>query len=331
MKCLVTGATGHIGNVLVRLLSERGDIVSAYCLEHEDTSAIAPYVTTIHYGDIRDVSALHIGCLGQDVVFHLAGVIDITSSHKAKRQMQEVNVEGTQSVLQCCKESSVKRLVYVSSVHAIREKPLGTIIEEATEFNPLWVKGYYAKTKAEATSLVLQAQSSSLDVIVVHPSGVIGPDDYHLSNTGQLILNYLEGSMRVYIAGGYNFVDVRDVSQGIINAALYGLSGQCYILSGHYCSVKELLLALTTLRKKPTRLTWIPRWMVYIVTPFFALFYRITKQKPLFTPYSLYTLVSNSAFSSQKAQHQLGYTSRPLIQTLSDTVKWYLARYPIHP
>ena len=322
MKCVVTGATGHIGNILVKRLQERGDEVTAFVLPREDISSIKSYTTRIAYGDIRDEQSLEYAFEGQDVVFHLAGIVDIGSNRKMKRLMHEVNVQGVRNVVAACRSANVRRLVYTSSVHAITELPHGQTIAEIKVFNPSTVKGFYAKSKAEATACVLQAAKEGLDAVVVHPAGVIGPEDHQLSNMGQMVLDFLKGTLRAYISGGYNFVDVRDVVEGIINASEKGERGECYILSGEYHSVHDMLRVMEDITAIKAPRARIPRWIAYVTSPFAELHYRIHHQKPLFTAYSIATLSTNSDFSSAKAIKVLGYTVTPFRKTMEDTITW---------
>ena len=320
MRCVVTGATGHIGNVLVRKLYERGYQVVAFVLKNDNIDIFKGLNIEYKYGDVNDIESLENAFLGADVVFHLAGIIEIGNGNKAK--MYKVNVEGTKNVVDVCKKVGVKKLVYTSSVHAIKEKPKGEVIEETNEFSSKFVKGTYAKTKAEATKYVLDAQDEKLDVIITHPSGVIGPYEYKRSNLGQLIIDCYYKKMKAYLDGGYNFVDVRDVADGLVLALEKGRPGQCYILAGHYVSIKELMKYVEEITHVPAPKFKIARWFAYATGFLSEIYYKIMKQKPLFTSYSVYTTGTNSNFSIQKAQKELGYKTRPIKETMKDTINW---------
>lgn len=320
MRCVVTGATGHIGNVLVRKLYERGYQVVAFVLKNDNIDIFKGLNIEYKYGDVNDIESLENAFLGADVVFHLAGIIEIGNGNKAK--MYKVNVEGTKNVVDVCKKVGVKKLVYTSSVHAIKEKPKGEVIEETNEFSSKFVKGTYAKTKAEATKYVLDAQDEKLDVIITHPSGVIGPYEYKRSNLGQLIIDCYYKKMKAYLDGGYNFVDVRDVADGLVLALEKGRPGQCYILAGHYVSIKELMKYVEEITHVPAPKFKIARWFAYATGFLSEIYYKIMKQKPLFTSYSVYTTGTNSNFSMQKAQKELGYNPRPIKETMEDTINW---------
>ncbi|MDP2426076.1 MAG: NAD-dependent epimerase/dehydratase family protein [bacterium] len=324
MKCIVTGATGHVGNVLVKELYESGHQVSALCLPNDPTFMIDAYAEVIR-GNILDIEFLRSYLRDVDCVFHLAGIVEIGSGKK--KLMYQVNVQGTKNIVDVCLENFIPRLVYTSSVHAIKELPIPQIMSEVETFHPDLVKGTYAKTKAEATAYVLSKKDTSLDVVVVHPSGIIGPNDYQLSNVSQLFIDCLIGRLSAYMSGGYNFVDVRDVAKGIVNAAVYGKRGKCYILSGHEITVKELLDLITSLSHRNPIKTKIAYWFIYAMSYLAEAYYFIVKQKPLFTHYSIVVLHSNYHFSNQLAIDELQFYARDLSITISDTLEFVKENY----
>ena len=325
MKCVVTGASGHIGNVLVRDLISKNYEVKAFVLKNENVDYLKELNVEICYGDVRNLESLKEAFRGADIVFHLAGIIDIGTVNK--KFIYSVNVGGTKNVLQACREEKVKKLVYTSSVHAIPEKPKDEIITETKEFSEDKVKGIYAKTKAEATKYLLENVSQDLDnnpeIIIVHPSGVIGPYEYIPSNLGQLVIDCANKKIGAYLDGGYNFVDVRDVANGVVLAAEKGKNGECYILAGHKVSVKELMKKIEAVTKVKMPRFKIARWFAYATGFLSEIYYKIVKQKPLFTSYAVYTLGTNCNFSNEKAEKELGYTIRPIDETIKDTVDWF--------
>ncbi len=320
-KIVVTGATGHIGNALLRELQKQKNEVVAFVLKGEDTKCIQDLGCKIVYGDVQDINSLKEAFRGATMVFHLAGIIEIGSTNKKK--LWQVNVEGTKNVWRVCKEEKVKRLIYTSSVHAIPEKPKGEQIAETTTFSKDLVKGSYAKTKAEATAFLLSKAKEEVEIVIVHPSGVIGPYEYIVSNLGQLIIDCANKKIGAYLEGGYNFVDVRDVARGTVLAAQKGKAGECYILAGHQVSVKNLMQQIEKITKVPAPKFKIARWFAYITGIFSECYSKIVKEKPLFTSYAVYTLGTNSNFTSKKAQEELGYTIRPIEETIKDTIEWF--------
>jgi len=317
MKCLVTGATGHIGNVVVKQLYALGHQVTSLVLPKDKTHMIEAY-SDILYGNILDENFLLENVKDYDIVFHLAGIVEIGTGNKKK--LFAVNVGGTKNILSACQANHIKKLVYTSSVHAIPELPKTEKMTEVDSFDPKKVKGLYAKSKAEATDLVINQTDPHLEVVIVHPSGVIGPCDYQLSNISQLFIDFLMGRLSAYLSGGYNFVDVRDVASGIIQAGLVGTNKKCYILSGEEITVKELLDYLSEYTGKKRVKTKLSYWFILSMSYFAELYYKIAKQKPLFTHYSIVVLRSNYHFSNELAKKELGFTVRNIKETIADAI-----------
>lgn len=323
---IVTGAGGHLGGTIIRLLRRSGEHVRGLIFG-EEKEHDSQYVTYIK-GDIRDIHSLRPlfeHTQQQEVyVIHTAGLVDITQSDVSDA-LRDTNVGGTANIIEMCRAYGVKRLLYVSSVHAIPEGNHLQVIREVSEFSPDKVEGGYAKTKAEATQLVLDAVKEGLDAVIVHPSGIIGPFDESTNYMVVLIKDYLNGRLPACIRGGYDFVDVRDVARGCLMAIEKGRQGECYILSNRHYEISDILkMARRTGggRKIPV----LPLWMAKAGMPILELGSRRRKEKPLYTTYALYTLNSNDRFSHDKAARELGYHPRDLYITIRDTVKWLKRR-----
>ena len=132
----------------------------------------------------------------------------------------------------------------------------------------------------------------------------------------------MNNKLKIGTFGGYDFVDVRDVSQGILSCIEKGRDGECYILSNEYYSVKTILDALYTITNKRKIKIFLPFWFLKYISIFVEYAYKLAKRKPLFTPYSIYTLNSNSNFSHNKASLELDYNPRSLNESLIDTIDW---------
>lgn len=324
---LVTGAAGHLGSVIVKKLIERSARVRALVLPGE--KYVPEGCESVVYANICDEAALDpffdVPEGDEAVVIHAAGIVSIAS--KIPPLLRLVNVTGTKNIVSQCERRHVKKLVYVSSVHAIPEKPKGEVIAETDAFDPALVEGAYAKTKAEATKLVLEAAARGLDASVVHPSGICGPYDNGRGHLTTLVIDYCKRRLTSGLKGGYDFVDVRDVAEGILACCAKGGRGECYILSNRYFGVPEILELLheTTGQRRVRHM--LPLWFVNLVAPLAEAYYRILRQPPLFTRYSIYTLNSNSNFSREKAGKALDYQPRyTMKETLADTVAWLRER-----
>ena len=320
---LVTGAMGHLGSAVVRLLREKGCAVRGLAVEAERALAEKADIDIV-YGDIRDKDSVRpLFCDSKDqqlIVIHTAGIVSIAS--RFNQAVCDVNVRGTQNIVELCEEYGADKLVYVSSVHAIPEPAHGELIVEVDRFDPALVRGLYAKTKAEATQIVLEAAKRGLNASVVHPSGIIGPYDAGHGHLTQLILDYVDGRLSACVSGGYDFVDVRDVARCIVECAQKGGKGECYICSNQYLTVPRLMQYLHEITGLKKVRVVLPMFLAKLTAPLAEFYYKLHRQPPLFTSYSLYTLTSNSNFSHVKADRELGAERLPVRQTLEDTVNW---------
>ena len=321
---IVTGANGFLGNNIVRKLLEKSCEVRCLVLPEDKCEALEGLECKIYRGDVTKKETLEeIFNVDSDTslyVIHCAAIVYIKSKYNPK--VMEVNYNGTKNIADKVLEKNAK-LVYVSSVHAITEKPNGEKMTEITDFDENRVTGLYAKSKARTAKMILEeVKTKGLNACIVHPSGIIGPNDYSNTHLTQMILDIANGSLRAFVKGGYDFVDVRDVADGIISACKNGKKGECYILSNRYIDVKELVDLISKKAGVKKIKTLLPMWIAKVTAPLSEIYYKIKKEAPLYTKYSLYTLTSNSNFSNEKAKKELGYKNRSMENTIADTVKW---------
>jgi dihydroflavonol-4-reductase len=318
---LVTGATGHIGNVLVRKLLAASEKVRVLIFPGEDTLPLQDLLLEMVTGDVLDPHSLEKAMDGVTWVFHLAGIISIMPGRD--RFVYRVNVDGTKNIIAAARRAGVRRLIYTSSIHAIQRAPHGMLIDERLPFDPQNAVGEYDRSKAEASLAVLEAARAGLDSVIVCPTGVIGPNDYRRSELGQLILDCVDQKTQFYVDGAYDFVDVRDVAEGMLRAAAKGRSGEAYILSGEKLSVRGIIDMLWGMTGRRFARIHIPFSVARFIARYTPLYYRRRRAKPRFTTYSLDTLRSNADISHAKATAELGYQPRSLKQTIADTVEWF--------
>jgi dihydroflavonol-4-reductase len=320
---LITGATGHIGNVLVRKLLKRGEKVRALIPPKESREPLeGPDVEAVE-GDVLNLDSLFESLRGIRGIFHLAGVISIMPGPNPF--VRKVNVEGTKNVLRAAKESGVEKFIYTSSIHAIKRTEDG-VIDETLPCDADNPYGAYDRSKAEATLEVLNAARAGLEAVVACPTGVIGPYDFRGSMMGAVIHDAAMAKPAMYVEGAYDFVDMRDVADGLITAAEKGRRGESYIFSGSRISVRYLLETVREITGRGFFQLKIPFHLAKIAAFFTPIYYRLAHAAPRFTPYSLEVLKSNSNISHAKATRELGYRPRSSYETISDTVKWFLQK-----
>ena len=259
---LVTGASGFLGRAVLAELKKKGVPIRALVMENDPLAAELPEGVSVFYGDVCDDVSLErffSGAGENTCVIHCAGIVSVAS--RPGERIYRVNAGGTNNILRHCERAGVGKLVYVSSVHAIPEKPKGTEITEDAVFSPDAVRGDYAKSKAIATSLVFEATGRGLNASVVFPSGIIGPGDVGKGSITNMLLSFLAGKLPVAVKGGYDFVDVRDVAAGIVSCTEQGQPGHGYILSGEYATIRDILNAAKETLGLKRAVSFLPRSM----------------------------------------------------------------------
>ena len=315
----VTGASGHLGGNLVRALLDRGERVRV--LVYRDVRALEGLDLDIVRGDILDPDSLRRGFAGVKLVYHAAARISITGDRTGL--MRRTNVEGTRNVVEACLSSGVERLIHFSSIHAHSPHPADGTVDEARALALDEDVPVYDRSKARGEMEIARGIQDGLDAVIINPTGVIGPHDYKPSRMGQVLLDICRRKLPALIAGGYNWVDVRDVVSMALVAAAHGRSGEKYLASGEWVSIKDIaLLAAQAAGCSVPRLVT-PMWMGRVSAPVIAGWARLTGTRPLFTPEALHALRHHRRVSHRKAVAELGYRPRPIEETVGDTVEWF--------
>ena len=326
-KYLVTGATGFLGRAVAEELVRRKVQVHALVLHDDPYINLLPKEVHTVIGDVYAENSLTDFFADADsrtCVIHCAGIVSVAS--RPGSRLYQVNVGGTWRVLRQCMKRNVGRLIHVSSVHAIPEKPKGCIITEDCEFSPGLVDGDYAKSKAAATELVFDAAERGLNASIVFPSGIIGPGDLQGGSFTSMAKSFLAGKLPLAVRGGYDFVDVRDVARGILACSESGEPGKGYILSGCYVTIRRMLQLVGKAAKLKYRSICLPLGLARLAAPYYER-RSLRERKPLFfTPYSVSVLASNGQFSHAAASKCFAYQPRPMEETLWDMTVWLMAR-----
>lgn len=318
MKITVTGASGHVGNVLCRLLEAEHEVTAFY---RSDERALNGLKSNLVKGNVMEPSDLEKAFEGADVVIHCAAKISINGDKDGT--VHATNVQGVQNVLDACIKQSVRKIIHLSSTHAVQENPRN---ETCTEDRAYKVEGDFAYdySKACGEQVMLKAfREGKIEGCVLRPSSVVGPLDFKPSELGKALLDFKAEKIPILPPGGYNFVDVRDVCTGIINAIEKGRTGEIYFLTGTYYTIKEVaeLVHDVTGAKVPKRV--LPFWVLLIALPFVKLQGRMVKRAPQFTIDSISALKNGHPnISNEKAKKELNLPTRMLKETLTDFFNW---------
>jgi len=319
MNIAITGASGHIGSCLTRELIQKGFRVKV--LVHNFDASLQKLDLEYVKGDLTDKFSLEKLCDNADVVFHLAAKIAIDK--RDRDLVYKTNVQGTQNLIDICIKKDIKRFIHFSSIHAIDPHPLDEVLDENRAYIGK-TKLIYEQSKAESEKLVINAANKGLNAIVLNPTAVVGPYDFKSSYLGQALIKIYENKLPMLVPGGYDWVDVRDIVDAAISSITKGKSGERFILSGHYLSLKKLSVMIGEISNQKTPKLIAPLFLAKIGLPFIKLYSYIANEHPLYTSESLDILKnSNKNISNSKAKDELGYNTRPLEETLRDAFKWY--------
>ena len=319
MITVVTGASGHIGNNLIRALAAEGRKVRA--VQHVNRRNIEGLDVEIILGDVCHPDTLRRAFEGADVVYHLAARISLESNDYPV--LEPINVTGVKNVVEACIDSKVKRLVHFSSIHAFIQESIGKPIDENCPLVEPKNCPPYDRTKAAGEKIIYEAVERGLNAIVVSPTAVIGPYDWEPSFLGEALLTMARGKLPAMVHGGFDWVDVRDVVKGAVAAEKKAPTGAKYLLSGHFASMRDLALMVEEIMGTPAPKLMMPKWLAFVGAPFMAGFAKMTGQRPLYTSASIRALRSGQDVSHDKARRELGYNPRPLRQTILETLEWF--------
>jgi len=319
MKIAITGASGHVGVNLCPVLLKAG--YQLRLLIHRSKKGLEGLNADFIQGDIGDPEAITELLTGSDIVIHLAAKIAIDRDRDGK--LAHVNDRGTALVAEKAQQLGLKRMIHFSTIHAYNQHPLDEPLDETRDL--VGALGTdYDLTKMAGESAVMEAYQQGLDVVILTPTSILGPNDMYPSLLGQAIIDINNGKMPALVPGGFDYVDVRDIARATLLAIEKGKSGEKYLIAGEYHTVKDLAKTIGEVRKVKVTQNVLSPVLLRILMPFFQLQSRLNGKPPLFTKESLKTLMeANPNISTRKAEQDLGYQKTPFRKTIQDTLDWF--------
>lgn len=324
----VTGATGLLGNNLVRELLTEGWRVRALVRSPEKaTRQFAGLDVEIVEGDMLNVPGFAAALAGVDVVFHTAAYF--RDSYKGGRHwpaLKAANVDGTRALLTAAHAAGVRRFVHVSSVAVLTGAP-GAVIDETMLRHERDADDYY-RSKILSDREVLGFLDAHPDfwAAMVLPGWMHGPGDIGPTSAGQTVLEVAAGRLPGLPPGSFSVVDARDVARAMILANAKGRRGERYLAAGRHMTMAELvpLIGAATGVKTPTRR--IPQALLYLIAAGYEAYARLTG-RPVLMSWAMARAVAREADRSRydpgKSERELGLTFRPVAETLRDEVAWF--------
>jgi dihydroflavonol-4-reductase len=320
---LVTGATGFVGSAVARALETQGHRLRILVRPNSDKRNLAGLSAQTVVGDLTDPTSLSSAAAGCRFVFHVAADYRLWVPDPAP--MMRANVDGTVAMLRAAQAAGVERIVYTSSVAALGQTADGRPADEDTPVNEADIASTYKKSKHLAERAALDLARQGAPVVIVNPSGPVGPRDLRPTPTGRMILDAAAGRMPAYINTGLNIVHVDDVGQGHVLALERGHVGERYILGGDNLALRDLfeMVARAAGRRPPSiRLSEPMVWPFATALEVLGRAFRFT---PPVTRDHLRMARKPMYFSSAKAIAQIGYNPRPAQYAVQDAIAWFRA------
>jgi dihydroflavonol-4-reductase len=315
----VTGASGHLGANLTRALLARGHRVRAVGRRRRDSLEGLPIQWAT--ADVLDPAALRAAFDGAETVFHLAARISVTGDPDGR--VWATNVAGVRNAAEAALGCGVRRFVHCSSVHAFDLERCGGHVDERSPRAERPGLPVYDRSKAAGEAELRMVVERGLDAVVVHPTGVVGPCDFEPSRMGKFFVALRRRRLPALVAGGFDWVDVRDVADTLIAAGVRGRSGEGYLVSGQWRSLGELAgIAADATGVPPPGLT-VPMSVARVWGPVGTMLSRRWDSPLLAGSESLHALRFRGDVSRQKAVDELGHNHRPVEESVRDLYEWF--------
>jgi dihydroflavonol-4-reductase len=325
LRALVTGAAGFIGAHVARALVEAGREVRALHLPTDRLDALEGVDAERVVGDVTDRDSVRAAMRGCDLVFHLAAIYALGAA--ASPRIAAVNVGGTRIVVEEAARAGVRRVVYTSSIARFGGQGRGRRATEESPFALGSTGDAYARSKALAHEVALEtARAHDVDLVIVAPTGPIGPGDVRPTPTGRLLQSLVKLPVVTVTPTVVNFLDVREIARGHLLAAERGRRGESYLLGGDDHSLAELARrALAVLgRRRPV--VEVPFAAARAAAHAAVAVARRTRSEPLFTPAAIAIAERGLAADCTKARRELGLASPPIERAIADAFGWWRAR-----
>lgn len=323
MKTLVTGGAGFIGAQVVKQLLAKGEEVRVLHLPNERLDNIKGCNVELVAGNVLNKDEVKKAVEGCNKVYHLAAIYAFWM--KNPQAMFDVNVKGTENVMQTCMDLGVDKVVYTSSVARYAGQGEGKIVTEESDFGLMKTGELYALSKYLSHQVVEDYAKRGLNVTIVCPVLPIGPGDIAPTPTGKYFIGIVKNPVAFYSDTITNAADVRDIARGHILAMEKGQQGRSYLLGGmkdtHMKEFVDICLEVSGKRKPVIKLPKEAFVALGYLMEMYADF--ISQEAPMMTSRAAKANVLNLQVDSSRAVRELGYSARPIEESIRDAVQWF--------
>ncbi len=326
---LLTGATGFVGNRVLRLLLQRGERVRVLVRPQSNLTLLEGLPVEQSIGDLKDLATLREAVRGCRCVYHVAA--DYRLSYRDAKELYRNNVEGTKNLVQASIEASVERFVYTSTVGTIGQGHDGELADETTASLETQFSTPYKHSKYLAEQAVLNGVGQGLPAVIVNPTTPIGAGDVKPTPTGRIIVDFLNGKLPAYVDTGLNWVHVRDVAEGHLRAAASGRVGERYILGNRNMSLLEFLtLVASVAGRHPPRIR-LPYWVARGAAEVENWLSRNVGRRTPFIPLDGVKMACRPVYvKCDKAVRELDLPQTPIRDAVGEAISWFTEKGYVH-
>ncbi|WP_259014418.1 NAD-dependent epimerase/dehydratase family protein [Emticicia fluvialis] len=324
---LVSGANGHLGNNLVRLLLKEGYAVRATVRNLNNRESFKGLACEVVQADITDKASFIAALQGVDT-FYAVGAAFKLWAKDPKKEIYEVNMAGTRSTIEAAAVAGVKKIVYVSSIAALDYRRLPT--RESNGYNPDRRDMYYnSKNDGEKLAFEL-AENLGVPLVAVMPGAMIGSEAFLPLNVSYGILRLiLNRQIPVDTGITLNWVDVKDVAEGCLLAALHGKPGERYILAN------EKSMTITDTTRLAQRLYpelkikipgTVPKIGLFAIAGLMELSARLSGKPPVLTRKDIAMFSGlQQDFDISKSRNELGFNPKSPEQAVTEALAYLMS------
>lgn len=313
---LVTGATGTVGHAVAARLAASGEEVRALVRDPERAGRLLPDGVAAVRGDLTDAASVAAAVAGCERVFHAAGLPE--QWRLDPEDFRRVNVGGTANVVEACLAHGVARLAYTSTIDVFAWAP-GVPFDES-RLDPEPRPTAYERSKQDADRLVVAALERGLDAVFLHPAAVYGPAPVVTVALNDLLLRLADRKIPMLLPGGMPVVHADDVAAGHLAAAAQARSGDRFILSGDYLTLREIAIAVKRHVPRAKLPPVMPMALARAIAAGGESLASLTKRPPLIARGEQIFLASHPVPIADRARSELGWSSRPVDVGFGETL-----------
>lgn len=274
----------------------------------------------VFVGKITDKADVFRAASGCDIIIHTAANTNQNTTRYA--DYKEVNVNGTEYILQAAEKYHISRTIIISSANTLGYGTQGIPGNESCAMSYPFTKSYYAKSKQEAEELALYAAGNTTgDIIIINPSFMIGAYDTK-PGSGKIIIRGYKKKIIFVPPGGKNFIHVKDAAKAICNAIIFGRDKERYLLANENMSYKDFYTILNNITQSKAQIVTLPSFILHAVG-FIGSTLSLVGLKTALHNNNMRILCIKNYYSNQKAKEELKLDLTPIPDAIKDALQWF--------